>query len=217
MGRPPNQPISGEIAREVCVREAQKATIVGSIASLGAAYLITLQATNCQTGETLAREQAETEDKEHVVKAVAKAATGMRAKLGESLASIQKAAPPRLGVTTPSLEAYQAFRRGQELTSQGLVRERLPYFQRAVELDPNFAVAHLFLGVAYDTAGQIVARDEAFTKAFSLIDHVSERERLFISGDYYRFVTHEWDKATDALQMLVRSYPRFVGGAPPVG
>jgi tetratricopeptide (TPR) repeat protein len=136
----------------------------------------------------------------------------MRAKLGEPLASIQKVARPRLDVTTPSLEALKAFQRGQALNNQGLAAEAIPYFQRAVELDPNFASAYMFLGVAYNNTGQMGLRNEASAKAFSLVDHVSERERLFITGYYYRNVTQEWDKSTEALQLLVRSFPRFVGG-----
>jgi tetratricopeptide (TPR) repeat protein len=214
MGRPPGQRITNEIAHEVCVREGQKATIGGSIASLGKTYQIALQAINCQTGATLAREQAEAEDKESVLKAVAKAATAMRASLGESLSSIQKT--ERSGtkdeVTTNSLEALKAFQLGYDLISQDSSGEAIPYLQRAVELDPNFASAHLFLGLAYGNTGQNVLLAESFSKAFALIDRVSERERLFIVAFYHQYVTHDVNKAMDAAQMLVRSYPRFDAG-----
>ncbi len=214
MGRAPGERITNDIAHEVCVREGQKATIGGSIASLGKTYAIALQAVNCQTGATLAREQVEAEDKEHVLKAVATAATGMRAKLGESLSSIQKTDRSRSndGVTTRSLEALKAFQLGIDLIAQGSPREAIPQFQRAVELDPNFASAYMFLGIAYGNAGQNALKYEPMTKAFALIDRVSERERLEISGYYYAIVTREWNKAIDALQVLVRSYPRFGDG-----
>ncbi|MEO8098669.1 MAG: winged helix-turn-helix domain-containing protein [Acidobacteriota bacterium] len=212
MGRPHGQEITYEIAQEVCVREARKATISGAIASLGPSYQVSLQATNCHTGATLAREQAEAKDKQHIPEAVANAAARMRAKLGEPLVTIQRIARSRLDVTTPSLEALKAFQRGQALNSQGLSREAIPYFQHAVDLDPNFASAYMFLAVVYGNTGQGGPMREAGTKAFSLIDRVSERERLFISGFYYRSVTLEMDKAVAALEMLVRSYPRFVGG-----
>lgn len=214
MGRPAGQRITNDVAHEVCVREGQKATIGGSIASLGTNYQITLQAINCQTGATLAREQAEAESKEHVLKAVAKAATGMRAKLGESLSSLQRTDRTRTKdeVTTNSLEALKAFQLGFELVGQGSSREAIPHLQRAVELDTNFASAYMFLGIAYNSVGQAARRNEFFTKAFALIDRVSERERLMISGEYYQQVTRELNKAIDAYQVLVRVYPRFADG-----
>ncbi len=207
MGRAPGERITNDIAHEVCVREGQKATIGGSIASLGKTYAIALQAINCQTGATLAREQAEAEDKEHVLKAVAKGATGMRAKLGESLSSIEKLNRPR-DVTTPSLEAFKAYALGSDLIGQGMPREAIPHLQRAIELDPNFAEAYDALSTAYNNSGDRALRDECLTKAFALIDHASERERLLISGKYYFRVTRELSKAIDALQVLARIDPR---------
>jgi len=214
MGRPAGQRITNDIAHEVCLRDSQKATIGGSIASLGKTYQIALQAINCQTGATLARAQAEAEGKENVLKAVAKAATAMRAKLGESLSSIQKTERNRSfdEVTTNSLEALQAYQLGVSLTAQDLSREAIPHLQRAIELDPNFATAHLFLGITYNNTGQTALRAESYRKAFALIDRVSERERLLIVGIYYERVTRDVNKAIDTFQMLVRSYPRFGGG-----
>ena len=214
MGRPAGQRITNDIAHEVCVREGQKATISGSIAGLGKTYQIALQAMNCQTGATLAREQAEAEDKEYVLKAVAKAATAMRASLGESLSSIQKTERSRTKdeVTTSSLEALKAFQLGYDLIAQDSSQEAIPYLQRAIELDPNFASAHLFLGIAYGNTHQGILSAESERKAFALIDRVSDRERLFIVGWYYQSVTHDVNKAIDAFQMLVRSYPRLDSG-----
>jgi len=209
MGRPAGQRITNDIAHEVCVREAQKATMGGSIASFGKTYQIVLQVINCQTGATLAREQAEAEDKEHVLKAVAKAATGMRAKLGESLSTIQKPGRSFDEVTTTSLDALKAFYLGYDLLSRDSPRDAIPQFQRAIEMDPNFGYAYRMLGIAYLWAGDPVRHREYVSKAFTLAEHVSERERLSISGAYYMFVTRELNKAIDAFQVDARTYPRF--------
>jgi tetratricopeptide (TPR) repeat protein/tRNA A-37 threonylcarbamoyl transferase component Bud32 len=212
MARPAGQRITNDIAHEVCVREGQKATISGSIARLDKTYQIALQAINCQTGATLAREQAEAEDKDHVLKAVSKAATGMRAKLGESLNSIQM--PDRslvdASVTTTSLEALKAYRLGFDLIARESLQEAIPQLQRAIELDPDFGSAYYFLSIAYMNLDPVRQR-EALSKAFALADHVSERERLLISGDYYQYVTHETSKAIDAFQVAARTYPRDEG------
>ena len=209
MSRPSGQPITNDIAHEVCVREGQKATIGGSIARLGKTYLIALQAINCQTGATLAREQAKADDKEQVLKAVEKTAMGMRAKLGESLSSVQK--PDRvaaLEVTTHSLEAFKAYAMGMDLQFQGKPWDAIPHLQRAIELDPTFAQAYELLGAAYPGVGDRPRGDEYLAKAFALAGQVSERERLFISGGYYTRVTHELNKSTDAYQVLTRMDPR---------
>ncbi len=213
MGRPAGQQITNDIAHEICIRAGEKATIGGSITVLTKAYQIELQAINCQTGATLAREQGEAVDKDHVLKALGQAARGMRAKLGETLASIRKTDryPGNDEVTTGSLDALKAFQPGQDLMRQGLFLEAIPYFQRAIELDPKFASAHLFLGIVYSSTSQATRGRESFTKAFALADRVSERERLVISANYYRFVTGDLNKAIDATKMLVRAYPRMTG------
>jgi eukaryotic-like serine/threonine-protein kinase len=208
MGRPPGQLITNDIAHEVCVRDGQKATMGGSIASFGKTYQIVLQVINCQTGATLAREQAEAEDKEHVLKAVAKAATGMRAKLGESLSTIQKPGRSMDEVTTTSLDALKAFYLGSDLLNRDSPRDAIPQFQRAIELDPNFAYAYEALGIAYLLSGDPVREREYYSKAFTLAEHASERERLYISGAYYRAVG-ELNKAIDAYQVDARTYPRY--------
>ncbi len=208
MGRSAGERITNQTAREICQREGDKAMIGGTIASLGKTYAITLQATNCQTGEALAREQVEAEDKEHVLRAVATAATRMRAKLGESLASIQKLDVPNQQVTTTSLEAFQAFALGRAQQRQGLNLDARPFFQRATELDPNFASAYQGLGTVYGNIGETGRRIEYYKKAFALIDRVSERERLGISASYYRIARGELNRAIDALQLFARTYPR---------
>ena len=209
MGRPSGGRVTNEIARDVCVREGEKAMIGGSISSLGKAYAILLQATNCQTGDTMAREQVQAEDKEHVLEALASAATGMRAKLGESLSSIQASAAPPDRVTTPSLQAFQAYARGREQFRLAAYPEAVPFFKRAIELDPNFAMAYWLLGTAYGNSGDPASRRQYLQKAFTMVAHVTERERLSISGDFY-LLSGEWSKAGEALQLWTRTYPRDI-------
>ncbi len=208
MGRSPTERITNPIAREICQREGEKATIGGSIANLGKTYAITLQATNCATGDSLAREQAEAEDKDHVLKAVASAARAIRAKLGESLSSIQKqAGDENNAVTTQSLEAFQAFALGAQQFRQGTLLASIPFFKQATERDPNFAMAWLFLGTAYAVAGG-GASTGYLQKAFDLRDRVSERERYYITVFYYQNATRQWDKAVEAEQLWMQAYPR---------
>jgi eukaryotic-like serine/threonine-protein kinase len=209
MGRPAEQPMTNDIAHEVCVREGQKATISGSIASLGTSFQIALQAVNCQTGATLARERAEAADKEHVLTALTKAATGIRAKLGESLSSIEKTSRPSWETTTtPSLEAFRAYRLAADLImTRNAFREAVPHLQRAIELDPNFAAGYERLANTYVNLNDAAHAREYFTKAFALIDHVSERERMVISGGYYQFVTRDLDKAIESFQVSTRIDP----------
>jgi len=208
MGRSAGERIANQVAREICQRENEKAMIGGSIASLGKTYAITLQATNCQTGEALAREQVEAADKEHVLGAVATAVTRMRAKLGESLASIQKLTAPSEQVTTTSLEAFQAYALGAAQSNLGLWLEAIPFYQRATELDPNFATAYRRLGIMYSNVGEARRGAECLEKAFALVDRVSDRERLNISAFYYVLGTGEGNKAVDAFQWYARTYPR---------
>jgi serine/threonine protein kinase/tetratricopeptide (TPR) repeat protein len=206
-GRSPDERVTNPVAREICLREGQKATIGGSIASLGKTYAITLQATNCQTGDAIAQEQGEAADKEHVLKAVAAAASGMRAKLGESLSSIQKLGRIEgADVTTNSLEAFQAYGMGLDEFRHGSLVASIPLFKRATELDPNFASAWLYLGTASGISGGRGSLGVA--KAFELRDRVSERERLFITAFYYGNGTREWDKAAEVDTVWARTYPR---------
>jgi serine/threonine protein kinase/Flp pilus assembly protein TadD len=212
MGRSPDQHITNGIAREVCVREGDKAMISGSIASLGRTYAITLQAANCKSGDVLARGQVQAQDKEHVLQAVSGVGGDIRVKLGESLSSIQRLDRPYgdfvVEATTPSLEAFQAFTQGEERYLQGLVPAATRSLQRATELDPSFAAAYYLLGMAYPGAYEYELGDESIEKAFSLIDRVhSEWERLSISAEYYR-VTGQLDKWGDTVQQFARTYPR---------
>ena len=202
--------ITNHIAHDICVREGVAATIDGSIKNLGKDYVITLQAITCQGGATLAREQIQAADKEHVLSALGTAATEMRAKLGESLNSIQKLNRPLEQATTPSLEALQTYTAGYSEMGQGQFLAAVPLFERAAALDPNFAMAYFMLGVAFDNAGDIERSREYTQKAFGMIDGVSEYERDNIAAAYYSY-RGESEKAIDAYRLGVQNYPRFWG------
>jgi eukaryotic-like serine/threonine-protein kinase len=210
MSLPPGARITNPIANEVCVREGAAATIGGAIESLGKDYVITLQAIACQNGATLAREQIQAEDKEHVLNVVGTAAAAMRGKLGESLSSIQKLNRPLEQATTPSLDALQNFSEGIHEGGQGHFLAAIPLLERAVALDPNFALAYQLLAGEFYTAGEVVRQREYERKAFALIDRVSEYERDIIAAEYH-VSAGELDKAIDSYQLGIRNYPRFGG------
>jgi tetratricopeptide (TPR) repeat protein len=199
--------ITNQVAHEICLREGAAATIDGAIASLGKSYVLTLQAIACQNGSTLAREQVQAADKEHVLNAVGSAATAMRVKLGEPGNTIQKLNRPLEEVTTPSLEALQSYSAGYSDLAQGNFLAAIPLFERAIEIDPNFAMAYQFLGGALFTAGDKVGSTENAEHAFRLADRVSEYERSQIVLYHYD-TTGELDKEIDALQLGIRNFPR---------
>jgi len=207
MSLPPGARITNQIAQEICVRDAAAATIDGSIASLGRSYVVTLQAVTCPGGATLAREQIQADDKEHVLNAVGTAATAMRARLGEPHNSIQKLNRPLEQATTPSLEALQNYNEGYDEMTQGHFLAAVPLFERAIALDPNFAMAYYGMAMAFDVAGDRGRSVEYIRKAFALIDRVSEYERYHIAAGYYES-TGELDKAIDAYRLGSANYPR---------
>jgi tetratricopeptide (TPR) repeat protein/predicted Ser/Thr protein kinase len=208
MGRQPDERISNDVAREICMREGAKAMLTGSIASLGTHYVITLSALNAQNGDVLASEESEAESKEQVLKSLDRAASSLRGKLGESIGSVQKFATPLEQATTSSLEALQAFSLGQAKHQRLDDAAAIPYLKRAVELDPNFAMAQATLGVAYSNLTQQDLADSFITKAFDLKERASERERLYISSHYYDIVTGDIDKAIETYEQWVQTYPR---------
>ncbi len=210
MSLPPGSHITNQIARDICVRDGAAAIIDGSIESLGKNYVLTLQAITCQGGTTLAREQIQVEDKEHVLNAVGTVATAMRAKLGESRSSIQRLNRPLEQVTTPSLDALQNYSAGLAVLSQGHFLAAVPVFERATALDPNFAMAYQYISTAYNNAGDVERSREYDRKAFALIDRVSERERELIAALYYGS-TGESDKEIDAYRLGIQNYPRDWG------
>ena len=208
MGRSPDERVSTEVAREICLREGAKAMLAGSIASLGSHYVIDLKAVNAQTGDSLAREQSEAESKEQVLKSLDRAASSLRRKLGESLGSVQKFAMPLEKATTSSLEALQAFTLGQAEHQKIADDKAIPHLKRAVELDPNFAMAYATLGVAYSNQNDRARASECLQKAFELKDRASERERLYISAHYYEMVTGEQQRAIEVYESWKETYPR---------
>ena len=208
MGRSPDERLSNDVAREICLREGVKAMLNGSIASLGTHYVITLSALNAQTGDVLAREEVEAESKEQVLKSLDQAASRLRGKLGESIGSVQKFATPLEQATTSSLEALQAFSLGQAEHQRLADDKAVPYLKRAVELDPNFAMAHATLGVADNNLTQGGLAASYIRKAFDLKERASERERLYISSHYYDIVTRELEKAIEIYEQWVQTYPR---------
>jgi len=207
MGRQPSDRITQEIARELCVRTGSKAIILGSISNLGGQYVIGVDGVGCNTGDTLAKEQEEAATKQDVLKALGQAAARMRAKLGESLASIQKFDVP-VEATTSSLEALKAFSMGITTFRTKGVAEAIPFYKRALELDSNFAVAHASLGVAYVNLGQASLAAENIKKAYALRDRVSEREKYRISSLYYSYVTGELEQASQVYELWAKSYPQ---------
>jgi hypothetical protein len=202
--------ITNPVAHEICLREGAAATIDGEIASLGKSYVITIQAISCQEGATLARQQVQAEDKEHILNALGTAATAMRAKLGESRSSIQRLNRPLEEATTGSIEALQTYSAGIAGLSRGGFLTARPLFERAALIDPNFAMAYYYVGVAYNNAGDFKREAEYDAKAFALIDRVSERERYQIGGGHYE-CTGELDKAIDSYRMGTENYPRYWG------
>jgi len=208
MGRTPDERVTSSVAREVCQRESIKAMLGGSIASLGRHYAIHLEALNCATGATLAREEAEAGSKEQVLAALGKAATSLREKLGESLASIQRFDVPLEQETTSSLEALRAFSLGEARRAAGQEPESVPFYERAIELDPNFALAHARLGTVYGNMGENEQAKTYRRKAFELRERVSQRERLYIESHYYISVTGDLDKGVQSYELWKESYPR---------
>jgi len=207
MGKAPNERITKDVAKEICARQGLKAMIVGSIAGLGSHYVITIEAINAQAGEAIAREQAEAENKEQVLKALGKAASQLREKLGESLSSIKKFDAPIEQATTSSLEALKAFTQGNEQRIVGNQPESIPFYKRAIELDPNFAMAYARLAVMYNNQFQTEVAAQYSEKAYDLRDRVSERERFYISEKYTSYVTGDREEAINILKAWAQSYP----------
>jgi serine/threonine protein kinase/tetratricopeptide (TPR) repeat protein len=208
MTRPVSTKLTPEVAREVCQRAGSKAYVGGSITSLGSEYVLGLKAVNCQKGETLAQEQVMAASKEKVLDALGDAASKLRGKLGESLATTQKFDVPLEQATTSSIEALKAYSLGQKAHNEKGDATALSYAQRAVELDPSFAMGYDAVGNDYFGLTELGRASEYFTKAFQLRERASDREKLLITADYYQLATGELDKAAQAYQELIETYPR---------
>jgi serine/threonine protein kinase/tetratricopeptide (TPR) repeat protein len=207
MGKSPDERITRDVGREICERQGIKAMLTGTIASIGSHYSITLEAINPRSGDSIAREHIEADSKEKVLSSLSTAAWNLRKKLGESLSSMQKYDVGIEQATTSSLEALKAFAMGNEERSKGRAREALTFYKRAVELDPNFAMAYARIGVHYGNEQQIELAKEYVQKAYDLRDRVSERERLYITEKYYTYISGELDKTIETLQTWARLYP----------
>lgn len=208
MERSPDERVTRDVAREICRRYGLKAMLVGSIGRLGNHYVITLEAINAQTGDVIATEQVQAENKEQVLPVLGKAAMELREKLGESLQSIQKFDAPIEQGTTSSLDALQAFSLGVEQQLKGKYLDAIPFLKRATEIDVNFALAYARMSSMYWNSRQYDLAAAASQKAFELRDRVSERERLYISAGYYDNVTGELETYLKTLELWRSTYPR---------
>jgi serine/threonine protein kinase/tetratricopeptide (TPR) repeat protein len=207
MGKPPDERITKDIGREICERQGIKALLSGSIAGLGSHYVITLEALNAQSGDAIAREQIEATSKELVLSSLGTAASNLRQKLGESLSSIKKYDVKIEQATTSSLEALKAFSMGDQARTSGRTKESLPFYQKAIELDPNFAMAYARIAVFYGNQSQLELATQYVEKAFALRERVSEREKFYISEKYYNYVTGEIDKSIEVQTTWASQYP----------
>ena len=208
MGQQPDVRLTPETALEVCRRTQSAAVIDGSIAKLGDEYILGLKAVNCQTGDTLTEEQVSANGKEQVLGAVGKAAAQLREKLGESAKSLQTFDTPLEQATTPSLEALQAYSLGRKVFYTKGYAASLPFLKRAVELDPNFAMAYRALAATYDNLDEPNLRAANARKAYELRDKVSERERFFIEASYYTMATGDYEKSLPVYALWQQTYPR---------
>ena len=208
MGQKPDGKLTPEIAREICQRTASAAVLDGSIAQIGTQYLLTLQAANCSNAELLASTEAQAGDKSHVLDALGKASTEIRNKLGESLSTVQKFDTPLEQATTPSLEALQAYSIGRRMMAGDDYADAPPLFQRAIRLDPNFAMAYARLGTSYSNLGETTIGSENLKKAYELRDRASEPEKFYIESHYYQIVPGNLEKQRRVCELWAQTYPR---------
>ncbi len=208
MGATPDTRLTGDVARQVCQRTGSRAMLLGSIAPLGSHYAIGLKAIDCHSGDSLGNEQAEASSREQVLSAVGKAATRLRSKLGESLASVQKFDTPVEQATTSSLDALKAYSLGLKMQNTVGDQAAVPFFKRAIELDPNFAMAYARLAVSYYNLNEPSLAEENTAKAYALREHTSEREKLYITCHYHDLVSGDVDQTIAAYQLLRQTYPR---------
>jgi eukaryotic-like serine/threonine-protein kinase len=208
MGQPVDVKLVPAVAREVCQRTASAVVLDGSIAKIGTQYLLTLKAVNCKSGETLASTEAQASDENHVLNALGKVSVQIRDKLGESLSTIQKFDTPLEEATTPSLEALKAYSSAMQTVRTKGPDAATPFFKRAVELDPNFAVAYAYLGVMATTSLEPSLSVDYRTKAYELRGRVSEAEKYWITATYHKGVSGNIPKAIEACDLWIQAYPR---------
>lgn len=207
MGRPKEARLTANLAQEVCERTASSAVLEGSIARVGSQYVVGLRTKNCSTGSILDQQQVAAATREDVLKALSQIARDFRTRVGESLTALERHAPPAT-VTTPSFEALTAYGTGVKVLASTGNAASLPFFRRAVELDPDFAMAWAHLGLDYSAVGESVLAVESTKKSWSLRDRVSDREQFFIDFSYDRQVTGNLEKAYQTLDLWIQTYPR---------
>ena len=208
MGHSLEERLTPDVAQEVCQRTGSKLTVTGSISGLGSKYLLVLNAADCQTGDSVTRQQVRVAKKDDVLDALDEVATTVREKVGESHSTIEKYDTPIKEATTPSLEALKAYSLGIKTRSLQGDAAAIPLFKRAIELDSNFAMAFAHLGVSYLNSGQLTLASQSILTAYGLREHVSERERLTISAYYFAWVTGEIEKANQNYELWTQAYPR---------
>jgi serine/threonine protein kinase/tetratricopeptide (TPR) repeat protein len=205
MGRPASQRITMDVGRELCLRTGSKALLGGTISTLGSHYLLDLNAVACATGDTLAKEQGEAANKEEVLRTLSRTSTTLRTKLGESLPSVQKFEVP-IEATTSSLEALKSYSMGITVGREKGDAPSIPFLKRAIELDPNFPMAYAGLAISYNNLGEPSVAIEYASKAYALRDHVTEREKLRITADYFR-ATGQLEKEAQTYELWIANYP----------
>ena len=208
MGHSPEERLTPDVAQEICQRSGSKAVIAGSIASLGSEYVVGLNAEACPSGARIAMKQERAAKKEEVLDALDHATTGLRKNVGESLSSIQKFDTPLAQATTPSLEALKSYSLGIKAFTQKGDTAAIPFYKRAIDLDPNFALAYTGLAVAYGNLRETDSAKENYQKAYDLRGRVSVREDYIISAYYYNDVTGEIEKANQTYELFSQAYPR---------
>ena len=209
MNQPADARLTPDIAQGVCVRTGSAAVLEGSIATLGSQYVVGLRAKHCTTGDILADEQAQAARKEDVLNTLSQIATRFRTRLGESLATIEKHSIPLAQATTSSLEALKAFSTGHDTAVFNWER-RLPHYQRAIAIDPEFAMAHAQIGFGYSTLGETALGRQSLLKAYQLRHRASDVERLNIETLYDRDVTGNLERERRTLETWAESYPRDI-------
>ena len=205
MGQPPTASLTGDVARDLCVRTGSTAVVEGSIASLGTQYVVGLRAQNCATGDLLDQEQLQAARKEDVLNVLSQLATQFRTRVGESLATVQQHSTPLEESATASLDALKAYSAASGAVGTPTA---IPQLKRAIELDPGFAIAHSLLGLNYSGAGQTVLGEESTRKAYELREHATDRDRFFIMTIYDRQVTGNLEKEGQTLRLWAQTYPR---------
>lgn len=208
MDQKPDAQLTPEIARELCQRTASAAVLDGSIAQIGTQYLLTLKAVNCVSGESLASTEAQASDKNHVLDALGKESLELRNKLGESLSTVQKFDAPLEQATTLSLEALKAYSSGKIVLNTTGDAAAIPFYKRATELDPKFALAYAMLGIAYNDIGEPSIAAGYTRKAYELRDRTSEPEKYFISARFHKEVTGNIERAEQFCELWIQAYPR---------